>query len=239
MKLNTFKSKLVAIMSLTLLFSSTGNSYAMIRNTGVTGNNSVITSPAYRGTNSVNAVTRAINSVNYYRSYSNGYDAYSQPNIYDFSRKLDEELIRNEFFKLVNNVRVKNLGQSTELVQRGGVLKTFADIRTNDITKVFSHNRPNGVNVTKYFEETQFYPYSRNKLCGENIIRDVRGNRNEKEIAQSMFRLWMNSEGHRRNILNKRYTEHNMGIIVDRDYVYAAHIFTCDKYIFYSYSRRP
>ncbi len=67
-------------------------------------------------------------------------------------------------------------------------LMDLAEIRAEEIREEYSHTRPDGTNVGAY-------------RCGENIGR--------KTSASAQVNSWMNSEGHRTNILLDRY--HHIG----------------------------
>lgn len=72
------------------------------------------------------------------------------------------------------------------------VLMQAAKVRAKEITRVYEHTRPNG-------QEPGTATNGRYYLVGENIAR---GQRNTAEVIVD----WMNSEGHRNNILHDRYT---------------------------------
>ncbi len=67
-------------------------------------------------------------------------------------------------------------------------LMELAEIRAEEIRESYSHTRPDGTDVGAY-------------RCGENIGR--------KTSASAQVNSWMNSEGHRTNILLDRY--HHIG----------------------------
>ncbi len=95
---------------------------------------------------------------------------------------------------LVNEVRAENglapLGIDSDLV-------SAALIRGEEITRVFSHTRPDGTSCATVSD----------KLYGENIAYGQRS-------AQEVMTDWMNSEGHRANILDPRFT--SIGVCVWR-----------------------
>ena len=69
-----------------------------------------------------------------------------------------------------------------------------ADIRAKEITKSFSHTRPNGTNCFTAFKENGItYRYA-----GENIAYG-------QKDADAVMTAWMNSAGHRANILSKNF----------------------------------
>lgn len=92
---------------------------------------------------------------------------------------------------LVNKERkaagLSTLTLSTELCN-------VADIRAKEIVKSFSHTRPNGTSCFTAFKENGVaYRYA-----GENIAYG-------QKTAEIVMNGWMNSEGHRANILSKNF----------------------------------
>lgn len=62
------------------------------------------------------------------------------------------------------------------------------------------------------------------RALGENIGWTARG-RTDAEIARDLVERWMDSRGHRRNILNRRYREFGVGISVRGQKTYAVQLF--------------
>lgn len=77
-------------------------------------------------------------------------------------------------------------------------LQALADIRTEEIAVSFSHTRPNGTSCFTVFEEANI-PF---RSVAENIAAG-------QTTPEQVMKAWMNSEGHRNNILGN-YT----GIVV-------------------------
>ena len=67
-------------------------------------------------------------------------------------------------------------------------LMELAEIRAEEIKELYSHTRPDGTTVVEY-------------RCGENL--------GQQHSAAEQVESWMNSEGHRTNILLERY--HHIG----------------------------
>ena len=79
-------------------------------------------------------------------------------------------------------------------------LSAAAQVRAVEIEKSFSHTRPDGRYFSTVFAEHGItYRYS-----GENIAW---GQRSPEEVVTA----WMNSAGHRANILNAKFTELGVG----------------------------
>lgn len=103
----------------------------------------------------------------------------------------------NEVLRLVNDQRAA-VGLP-KLTYRSDLQKA-ADIRAREIVKSFSHTRPNGTSFDTVFKEIGVTNY---KNLGENIATGYNS-------PEAVMNGWMNSEGHRANILNPDFK----GIIV-------------------------
>jgi len=91
----------------------------------------------------------------------------------------------------VNEHRAAN-GRSA--LQLDATLSAAADVRAKEVLTRFSHTRPNG---TSCFTVLREFNISYN-VCGENIAKGF-------SDARSVVNAWMNSSGHRANILNPNY----------------------------------
>ena len=78
-----------------------------------------------------------------------------------------------------------------------GDLQEEADIRAQEIVQLFSHTRPDGTDCFTVMR-------NRGNTCGENIAA---GHGSPAETVEQ----WMNSPGHRENILNPAYRELGVG----------------------------
>ena len=94
-------------------------------------------------------------------------------------------------FDLVNKER-KSTGLGT--LTLSDELCKVADVRAKEIVKSFSHTRPNGTSCFTAFKENGVaYRYA-----GENIAYG-------QKTATEVMNGWMNSAGHRANILSKNF----------------------------------
>ncbi len=84
---------------------------------------------------------------------------------------------------------------STDLIQQA------CDIRAEEINTLFSHDRPNGSDCFSLLDELPFPWVSR---AGENISA---GRNNSAEVVNA----WMNSSGHRANILRGEFIHMGAG----------------------------
>lgn len=80
-------------------------------------------------------------------------------------------------------------------------LFSAAQIRSNEIVSSFSHTRPNGSSFSSVLTE-QGISY---RGSGENIAWGQRS-------ASEVMNAWMNSEGHKANILNNDFTKIGVGV---------------------------
>ncbi|MFH1455253.1 MAG: CAP domain-containing protein [bacterium] len=108
------------------------------------------------------------------------------------------DLDANQIINLTNIER-KNNDSSFINLQYNSILKNIAAIRVKDMfaNSYFEHNSPTGDNASKEATKNG-YTYI---TIGENIAL---GN---FDGSQGLLTAWMNSPGHRANILNKNYTE--------------------------------
>lgn len=100
-------------------------------------------------------------------------------------------------FRLVNQERKAN--GRRELVL-DPTLCEAAQVRASELDTLFSHTRPNGESCFAILDEYGL----RYSSAGENIAK---GQRDAEEVMDS----WMNSEGHRNNILSSDFTKIGIG----------------------------
>lgn len=106
-----------------------------------------------------------------------------------------------EVLKLCNEARTA-AGLPT-LYTREDLLWDLAMARAEEITDLFSHTRPDGTLWSKLFVENGFAGY-----IGENLAGG-------QTSSQQVFNAWMNSAGHRNNILNPGYVYLSTGFLYD------------------------
>ena len=99
-----------------------------------------------------------------------------------------------EVLNLVNAERA-NLGIAP--LRLADDLQEEAAIRAQEIVEVFSHTRPDGSDCFTVMK-------NRGRTCGENIAA---GHASASETVEQ----WMDSEGHRENILNPAFHELGVG----------------------------
>lgn len=110
---------------------------------------------------------------------------------------IDTSKFPQQVLDLVNKERAK---AGLHPLCLAGDLQQAAAVRAREITRVLSHNRPDG---------SKFYTVLRSKWgAGENIAT---GYPTPEEAVEG----WMNSPGHRANILRKGYKELGVGYCYD------------------------
>ena len=124
---------------------------------------------------------------------------------------IPENLIK-EIFELTNKER-----ENYELaaLTYNDEIQEAADIRAKEIAQQFSHTRPNGTSCHTVVENIDYF------VTGENLIKAD----NPIATGEQMMKTWMNSEGHRNNILLADYESMAVGVYVTDDVTYAVQIF--------------
>lgn len=121
------------------------------------------------------------------------------PDVYVPNTGVDKkDLSISQVISLTNSER-KNNDSTLVNLKENTVLKNIAAIRTKDMFKYqyFEHNSPSGDNASKEAVANGYLFVT----IGENIAL---GN---FDGSKGLVDAWMNSTGHRANILNKNYTE--------------------------------
>lgn len=116
-----------------------------------------------------------------------------------------------ELLKMVNKERLNKGFAPLGIL---GSLQTVSDLRAVELSKDFSHTRPDGSDC---FSLLQGLSYN---SAGENIATGY-------PSAQEVMEGWMNSPGHKANILNSRFTHIGIGYygIADMGSYYWSQVF--------------
>ncbi len=117
----------------------------------------------------------------------------------------------DEVIRLVNIERA-NAGLSP--VSKNSGACQGAAVRAGEIVNLFSHTRPDGRDCFTVLEEVGVAYTS----CGENIAA---GYATPEKVVEG----WMNSPGHRANILNERFEEIGVGVVEANGYFYWVQLF--------------
>ncbi len=112
----------------------------------------------------------------------------------------------NEVIRLVNEIRVKN---GLNALEADWELSRVARYKSQDMkdNNYFSHTSPV---YGSPFEMIKNFGLSY-KSAGENIAKG-------QTTPQAVVNAWMNSSGHRANILNKSYTKIGVGYVKSGNY---------------------
>lgn len=105
--------------------------------------------------------------------------------------------------ELVNTERERN---GLNALQPYEELYEAADVRARELPKRFSHTRPNGRSPFTVIE-SRGIPYA---MVGENIAMGTRMD------AYEAFEGWMDSDGHRKNMLSSDFDSIGIGYYKDR-----------------------
>ena len=109
------------------------------------------------------------------------------------------ERYRSEVVRLVNRERER---AGLPALQQDSLMMEAAQIRAREIQGNFSHTRPGGGRFTTVFSDVG----APRTTVAENIAM----HRSPEEV----MRAWMNSQGHRNNILSDRYAEIGVGVYI-------------------------
>ncbi|SFR81910.1 CAP domain-containing protein [Anaeromicropila populeti] len=124
----------------------------------------------------------------------------------------EAESYAKEVLDLVNKERTsRGLSELTTTTS----LRDAANKRAVEIEQSFSHTRPNGTSPFTALEE---YGVSY-QAAGENIAY---GQRTPAEVVEA----WMNSEGHRKNILSESFGKMGVGYYKKNNTIYWVQLFT-------------
>lgn len=118
----------------------------------------------------------------------------------------------NEVLRLVNIERGK---AGLSALTTNTTLTSAANKRAQETVQSFSHTRPNGTSFSTVLKE---YGISYN-AAGENIAY---GQKTPQEVVTG----WMNSPGHRANILNSNFHKIGIGVYKSNGVIYWSQLFT-------------
>ena len=113
--------------------------------------------------------------------------------------------------EILNSVNAERANVGLSALSLSSTLMNGAATRANELTTYYSHTRPDGTNCSTVVEDT--YP---SYYIGENIAAG-------QESTAEVMNGWMNSTGHRANILRPSYSELGVGFYYDPDSYYKYH----------------
>ena len=118
----------------------------------------------------------------------------------------------SEVVRLVNSERAK---EGLAALQMDSSLNSAAQVRAKEIVTSFSHTRPNGSNCFTALSEAGI----KYNGSGENIAY---GQKTPAEVVNA----WMNSAGHRANIMSSKFTKIGVGCHNSNGTYYWSQFFT-------------
>lgn len=124
--------------------------------------------------------------------------------------ELDQSEIEEQIHEEVNDRREDHGVETLTYDERIGEIAEYhsEDMSENDY---YSHNSPGGEGISDRFQK---FNYSC-EVYGENIRlhTEIYG-KTESEIAETAVKSWMNSDGHRENILHSEFSRQGIGVEV-------------------------
>lgn len=109
----------------------------------------------------------------------------------------------NEFVDIASaNINAMRMENGLEPLQTAPLLQKMCQERADELTKSYSHSRANG---DAWYTILTDYGIDTNCFAGENIAAGY-------DTPEGVVNGWMNSAGHRKNILNTNYEYFAVGI---------------------------
>ncbi len=109
----------------------------------------------------------------------------------------------NEFVDIASaNINAMRMENGLEPLQTAPLLQKMCQERADELTKSYAHSRANG---DAWYTILTDYGIDTNCFAGENIAAGY-------DTPEGVVNGWMNSAGHRRNILNTNYEYFAVGI---------------------------
>lgn len=115
--------------------------------------------------------------------------------------------LQEDVLELVNEERAK---EGLEPLAFNDVLQKAADIRAAETVELFSHTRPDGGDCFSVISDSDRQLFTK---LGENIAAGA-------SDAVSVMQAWMDSEGHRSNIMNPDFDSIGIGYVYDPEAPY-------------------
>lgn len=132
----------------------------------------------------------------------------------------DLSVYAEQVWEIVNEERAK---EGLEPLVFSPELNEVADVRAEELKKLYSHTRPDGSDCSTALTE-------------RNITFDWRGenitafSNMGSDIAGIAMDGWMHSDGHRRNILKEEYNNIGVGVSYQDGYYYLVQVF-CGNFV--------
>ena len=118
--------------------------------------------------------------------------------------------------EIIARTNLERQNKGLTLFKTNDTLNSAAQVRAKELAQSFSHTRPNGESCFTVLDQYSIDCYS----AGENI-----GSSTGFGGAETAVETWMNSTGHRNNILNSNYTHIGVGVYKSGNKYYYLQIF--------------
>lgn len=123
---------------------------------------------------------------------------------------------KNEVIRLVN---IERENEGVAALTEMDTLAEMADIRAAEAAQTFSHTRPDGTRCFTLFAEFTL----KYRAAGENLAYGYK-------TPEAVVKAWMNSEGHKKNILDTDFTYIGIGYHVNENgRIYCSQFFYTPK----------
>lgn len=154
----------------------------------------------------------------------NIYDT-EQPYVDGNDKESINRAIEKAFMEYVNAERVS---VGVQPLATDTALTDAAHLRCTELSEKFSHTRPDGTSCFTAIQNENAF-----STLGENIAGSYHSVSSEQEfiyedidfVAFSFFNQFKGSSGHYKNMISKNYKYHGVGVSIEDDEAYIAHIF--------------
>lgn len=147
--------------------------------------------------------------------YTDGYKSSTKKVITVQVIEPDEEYCAEMSDQVIEIVNKERKAAGLSPLTKDDKLTAAAEIRAWEIIENFSHTRPDGTKHATVLKEVDLS----SSYAGENIARGQRD-------AVTVMDAWMDSEGHRENILDEKYTRIGVCCVVVRATRYWVQVFS-------------
>lgn len=117
------------------------------------------------------------------------------------------EDIHDYVFEVVDLVNEERSAEGLAPLDLNRDATTCAQLRAEEAKKSFSHNRPNGSSCFTALKEAGI-TYA---AAGENLAGKIK-------TPEKVVKAWMDSPGHRKNIMNPKYSQIGVGYVSSGNY---------------------
>ena len=119
----------------------------------------------------------------------------------------DSENIHKYVYTVVDLVNEERAKENIPPVTLNATATKAAQVRAEEATKSFSHTRPNGTKCFTALAEANI-SYT---AAGENLAGRI-------QTPERAVQAWMESPGHRKNIMNPKYSQIGVGYVASGNY---------------------